>query len=441
LLNPNGGSIALLTTTRTVYSDNNHRLNKAFIKNVFLKDDEGKRLRLGEIIKRTKWDSTLGNDANKLNFTLLGDPALTLTYPAHEVITDSVNGTAADVSTTVGALDIVTLKGHIANEDNGTLISDFNGIVTVTVFDKEETKQTLNNDGNSGIMTFKERPTLFSGRAEVVNGKFSLTFMLPKDINYSSGIGKVIYYAGDTINDYEAHGYHDNFIIGGSGSGSFDDNEGPLINMYLNTPAFRSGDRVNPTPLFVAHLSDENGINIIGNGIGHDIVMMLDNDNQKWIVLNDYFESDLGTYQSGTVSYKLPIQTNGKHTLTFRAWDLLNNSSAASLDFEVINGLSVGIIEAYCYPNPARDYVQFVLEHDRPDAVLGVTVHVFDLAGRELWNYNSDFYTSGNTLYIKEWNLTTNSGLKIGKGIYLFIIDVSSSSGKMSSKTQKIIVQ
>ena len=164
-------------------------------------------------------------------------------------------------------------------------------------------------------------------------------------------------------------------------------------------------------------------------------------DNGNWTVLNEYFEFDLGSYQSGTLQYKLPMQTNGKHTLTIRVWDLLNNSSSASLDFEVVNGLPVGIIDAFCFPNPARDYIQFVLEHDRPGTVLDVTVRVFDLSGRELWNYNSDFYTSGNTLYIKEWNLTTNSGQRLRNGIYLFKIDVSSSTGRMSTKTKKMIVQ
>jgi len=443
LLNPNGGGIALLTTTRTVYSEPNFRLNRAFASNVFKKNNEGKRLSLGDIIKNTKRDELLGNDPNKLNFTLLGDPALTLNYPAHEIITDSINGIAADEQVTVCALDLVTVKGHIVDENSGTLINDFNGVVTLTIFDKEEEKQMLDNNqeglSNFKMKSFKERPALFSGKAEVINGEFTITFLMPKDINYSFGIGKISYYAGDTINDYEAHGYHDKLIIGGSNNGIFSDDEGPIIDLYLNTPTFLSGDRVNPTPLLVAHLFDEHGINIVGNGIGHDIIMMLNNDNRNWTVLNEYFESDLGTFQSGTVQYKLPVQANGKYTLTLRAWDLLNNSSTATIEFEIAN-VPVGILDAYCFPNPARDYVQFVLEHDRPDDVLDVTVHVFDLSGRELWNYSSDFYTSGNTLYIKEWNLTTTSGQKIKTGIYLFKIDVSSSSGKMSTKTKKIIV-
>ena len=53
LLNPNGGAIALLSTTRLVYSAPNYNLNTKFIKTVFEKEN-GEFPRLGDIFKKTK---------------------------------------------------------------------------------------------------------------------------------------------------------------------------------------------------------------------------------------------------------------------------------------------------------------------------------------------------------------------------------------------------
>lgn len=441
LLNPNGGGVAMFTTTRTVYSHPNFNLNMKFTDYVFSRDENNKRLRLGDIMKKSK--ASLSNEPNNLKFILLGDPALLLAYPSFQVVTDSINGLDATQPqmTTIGALDIVTIKGHI--DDEGLVMDDFNGFVEISVFDKEQNIKTLNNDActtrvDCGVYTYRDRSIIFAGKAEVVDGYFSISFIVPKDINYAFGTAKITYYAADENNDFEANGSYTHFIVGGSSSREINDNEGPQIQMYLNTPDFSSGDVVNESPLFVANVSDENGINIIGNGVGHDIVLMLDN--QDWIILNSYYQPNMGTYQSGVVRYKFNDLSEGKHTLTFRAWDLQNNSSSEIVNFEVKKGKSVDIIDVYCYPNPASDETFFMLTHDRPDELVNVVLRVFDLSGRELWNYDTDIYPTDNSTQITSWDLKTGSGQTLQRGVYLFKVEVESSSGKMSSKSKKMII-
>jgi hypothetical protein len=441
LFNSTGGGIALFSTTRVVFSSPNFNLNSMFYKNVFTRDENGNRLRFGDIIKKTK--CALVGDDNKLNFTLLGDPALMLEYPNYKILTDSVNGKDANAAApTIHALDKVTLKGHI-NGDDGSLMTNFNGNVTITVYDKAEKVRTLNNDGctsrdSCGIYTFTDRAILYSGMAQVVDGEFAITFLVPKDINYTFGTGKINYYASDDINNYEAQGFYTNFIIGGSSNQIITDTIGPQIKMYLNTPSFVSGDKVNESPLFVSKVSDPYGINIVGSGIGHDIVMQLDN--TDWTVLNDYFQSDLGTYQSGTVTYQLSNLTDGSHTLNFRVWDLLDNSSSASLNFNVVTGLPLNIIDAFCYPNPANGMTTFVLNHDRPDELANVVISVYDLTGREVYSLNTEVYLTGNATTIAQWNLETNSGQKLQPGIYLYKLQITTPSAKTATQSKKIII-
>jgi hypothetical protein len=434
LLNPNGAGVALFTTTRTVFADSNHTLIKKFYDQIFTGDENGNRLRLGDIIKLSKTYS----DNNKLSFALLGDPALLLSYPENKVQTEKINEkNVSELDITISALSEVTLKGYITDNDANKL-ADFNGEITITVFDKEEQIKTLNNDKDSnGSFVFLDRPTIFVGKAELVNGEFTTTFMVPKDINYTDGFGKIVYYAVDKETNMEAHGSFSNIKVGGTDDRIIDDNKGPDIEMYLNTSFFKSRDLVNNSPLFVANVHDENGINRIGIGIGHDIVMQIDN--KDWIVLNDAFEPDLGTYKSGIVSYKLENLTEGKHTLMFRVWDLLNNSSTDSFEFEVGGeNMSVGILDAYTYPNPATSSATFVLTHNRPDEVLDVVLRVFDLSGRQLWSFSSEFYSVDNSIVVTEWDLTTDSGQKLQKGIYLFKVEVMTKNGMESTKTKKM---
>ena len=298
LLNQNGGGIALLSTTRLVYSDLNFILNQNFYKYVFQRD---KNYRLGDVLRLTKIIS--GASHNKRNFTLLGDPALQLAYPKNIIITDSINGKNISVNIdTLKALSQVKISGYI-EASNGIRLNDFNGTISPVVFDKVTTLSTLSNDGTPKMNFDVQNNILYKGKASVTNGNFSFTFIIPKDISYNLGFGKISYYAHN--NNYDAHGYCKNILIGGSADSLITDNRGPSINLYMNNKNFVFGGITDENPILLAFVKDGYGINTVGSGIGHDITAILDNNPSNLIVLNDYYESDINSYRSGKIEYQL----------------------------------------------------------------------------------------------------------------------------------------
>lgn len=431
VLNPVGGGIGILSAVRPVYASQNYVLNKLFCENLFKKRN-GEHMRVGDVIALAK--NSIGSEINKLSYIYLGDPAVKLNYPTnYKVITTKINESAALGSDTLRALSVATIKGVIA-DDAGNIVDNFNGLLHVVVYDKVQRITSLNNH-NDGTITFSDRPnTLFSSDIEVTNGTFSFTFMLPKDIKYNFGGGRINYYAQDDINDYEAQGYFENFTVGGTSNNTIEDTEGPIVQLYLNSTNFVSGNKVNETPLFIATLSDINGINTVGSGIGHDLMLTVDKDPYQSLVINDYYQANVNSYTEGTVRYQLPEMTNGKHTLTFRGWDLLNNSTTATIDFEVVKGLTPEIYSVSNYPNPAKTVTNIIVIHDRPETVLKTTIEIFDISGRKIWS------KSQSTVDNITWNLVTDSGQKAKTGIYFYRVNIKTQNSDTYSKTNKMLV-
>ena len=435
-LNPKGGAIALLTTTRVVYASQNSTLNQAFIKHIFDKPN-GKRLRLGDIMRLAKCDISLANDRNKLNFSLIGDPALTLAYPDYHVEVEEFNGSNTSEYTTIKAGGRVTVKGRILDADGNTA-NDFTGTLHPSVFDSKEEVTTLNNTGE-GAYTYVERnKVLFSGSYPVEQGQFEFTFPVPMDINYSNEQGMLNLYAIDT-NRREAGGYFDSFLVGGTDGGAPDDKEGPKMMLYLNTPDFPWGGKTNETPLFVAQLEDANGINTVGNGIGHDLTLIINGQAGLTYALNDYFTPAPGDFTRGTVRFSIPGLPEGNHTLQFRAWDLMNNSSTSTLDFEVVKGLRPGLFSIETTHSPARDNTTFILSHNRPGSTLDVTITVYDFSGRPLWIHTERGMSADNYYYV-DWDLCSNGGQRLAPGVYIYSGSITSGDSKESTKSQKIVI-
>ncbi|MBD9091164.1 MAG: hypothetical protein EGQ20_01325 [Bacteroides oleiciplenus] len=440
-LNAKGGAIALLTTSRVVYAPQNSALNQAFLRHIFSRP-EGKRLRLGDIMRLSKCDEALANDKNKLNFSLIGDPALTLAYPDYQVQIDEFAGVnvaeEGAVYPQAKAGSKITVKGHILTPE-GNPAEDFTGTVHPTVLDSKEQVTTLDNRGE-GAYTYTERSkTLFSGSDSVRRGRFEFTFPMPLDINYSDEEGLLSLYALNADRTNEAGGYFDHFLVGGTADEISSDTLGPKMTIYLNTPDFQSGGQTNNTPLFVAELEDADGINTVGNGIGHDLSLCIDGSAVLTYNLNDYYTSTAGDYTRGMVHFSVPDLAEGKHTLSFRAWDLLNNSSTKTLDFEVVRGLRPNLFSVICTQSPARESTTFVLSHNRPGSTLAVRMSVYDFSGRELWTHLEKGISEGQTYYI-EWDLCSNGGQRLAPGVYLYRASIVSDGSRESTKAQKIII-
>lgn len=433
-LNPKGGAIALFTTSRVVYAAQNSALNIAFTQHLFDTSAEGKRLRLGDIMRLSK--RSLGDERNKLNFSLIGDPALTLASPDYQIAIDEFDGPLTDELPFAKAGGKITVKGHVLTPD-GLLAEDFKGTVHPTVFDNSEDVKTLDNLGE-GAFTYQARSkVLFAGSDSVRQGRFEFTFPVPLDINYSDQSGMLNLYARSVANR-EAGGAFDRFLVGGTDEDvSLTDTLGPRMMLYLNTPDFAWGGKTNETPFFVAELEDADGINTVGNGIGHDLSLMIDG--RTSYSLNDSYLPEPGDYTRGTVRFSLPELTEGKHTLQFRAWDMLNHSSTQSLEFEVVNGLRPGLFELSCTKSPAHEQTTFILSHNRPGSELAVRIAVCDFAGRELWVYTEQGVSADRYYYI-DWNLCSNSGQRLAPGVYLYRASITSGGSKESTKTEKIVI-
>ena len=442
MLNPKGGAIGLFTTTRTVYTDRNALMNSTFIKNVFTKGEDNKPLRFGDAVRITKAAMSTYGYVNNLQFVFLGDPAMRFSYPSYEVVVDQFNtAPAEETATTIKAGGNVTVKGRVLDE-MGNPATSFNGEVYATVQDNLETITTYNNTGFASYpFSYQDRTKmLFTGSNVVTDGNFSFNFPVPLDINYSNENGMINLYAIDAEKEHEGNGTFSNFLIGGTETGATaSDGVGPTMTVYLNTPDFVYGDKVNQTPYLFVELEDADGINTVGNGVGHDIVAILDNSPVYYYELNSYYESVLGDYTKGTIRYQLPSIAPGKHELLVRAWDVKNNSSFKKISFNVVEGLSLGSLDILCDTSPAVSGTTFILSHDRPGELLNVKISVCDLSGNDLWTYTTSGTSSGNYYYV-DWNLETSGGQRVAPGLYLFCATVSTNDSSEITRTRKIVV-
>ncbi len=443
VLNDKGGAVAFFGTTRTVYSQQNRMMNLAFTKRVA---DPAKRMSIGEAVRQAKNQMVTSNEdlsINKLHYVLLGDPAMKLALPNRKAVIDSINGVAVNSADkhVMKAGERVKVSGHIENAD--TVASDFEGTMTAIVSDaKKKIYCRLNNTGDDGA----EEPfvyedysgTVYKGTDSIHGGRFEFTFVVPKDINYSDGACDIRIHAVNSDKTRTAAGNTDRLVLNGS-SEFKTDSIGPSIYCYLNSSSFTNGDAVNSTPYFIAEIHDEDGINAAGNGIGHDLQLIIDGDMAKTYSLNDNFTFDFGSYKSGTVGFSIPQLSVGKHTLKFRAWDVLNNSSTSELSFTVTNGAAPTLFDVECTKNPATTSTSFRVIHDRIGAELKVMFEFFDMSGRLLGTHTTTGTAADNTFTV-DWDLTVNSGAKLGTGVYLYRANISSEGGDYSSKTKKLIV-
>lgn len=446
LLNPEGGAVAFYGTTRTVYAPQNKKINSAFMEYVLTCDKNGKPITLGEAQRQAKnylVKNGIETTKNKLQYSLLGDPALSLALPTYTAVIDNINGIAVegDSLPQLRAGDKVSIKGHI--ELAGSKAENFSGTLDAMVRDTKETiKCKLNNTTSEGADTafvFTDRKnTLYHGTNKVENGEFTFTFAVPKDINYADGTGLINIYAYDATLKASAHGACDRFTVNGSNIAE-NDSIGPSIYCYLNSEDFTFGGEVNSTPFFVAQISDKDGINASGAGIGHDMMLIIDGDSEKSYNLNDNFTFDYESYTSGQTYYALPALSEGKHTLKFRAWDILNNSSTTTLDFVVKKNIQPNIVDVYATNNPARESTTFVVAHNFCGAEMNLEIDIMDTSGRLLLSTSKREIATTNTMAYP-WDLRTDSGAKLNTGIYLYRVKLSSNGNSYASKTQKILV-
>ena len=438
-LNPSGGGIALITTTRVVYISNNHYLNTGVAQQVFKKDENFEYPRLGDILRKAKCN-ILQTDSNKLNYTLLGDPALKLLYPEYKIKVTEING--YDISQTVPTIqarDSVFIKGEIYTPQ-GEKATDYNGSICPTVYDSKINRVSYGYGDEGKAFEFSERSNrLYVGKDSIVNGQFEISFKVPREINFADDLGLINLYC---YNDegQEGSGNESNFIVGGFNDSSNDDFDGPEIYYaYLNSDDFQNGDEVNESPLLIAEVYDPSGINISDAGIGHQMTVTIDNQTIHSDV-SSYFEPTVGEFGRGVITYPLSELSEGDHTLRLKVRDTENNSSEVELNFTVKTGLKPVIYDLYADQNPASTSTNFYLRHNRPDAIINVTISVYNLMGVEVWQYTGKGLSDMFKSYPINWDLTDSSGNRVPGGIYLYKAIISTDNEHEATRSKKLCV-
>ena len=444
VLNPSGAALAFYGTTRTVYAIQNRTMNLYFMKYLFGTDSKGRRYTVGDAIRLAKNAIITAGESsqkeNKLQYALLGDPALVIGAPLQRVVVDSINGkpaaTASDIRLQAGSR--VRVSGHVNGADR-QLLSAFQGVVSCRVYDTSTQVTCNNNAGATNAFTFTDRSSLlFDVKDSVRQGRFSISFTVPVDIHYDDGAGRMVFYALSDDRATEANGYSENFTLSAA-EHELTDTIGPDIMAFLGDEEFQDGDAVPCQPHFIALLEDESGVNVSGNGIGHDLSLCVDGRADLTFNLNGGYQGEFGDPTRGSVGFTLPQLQDGPHSLTFRAWDVLNNTSTATLNFVVNSRLKPQLMQLTASPQPAVESTTFMVAYDRPGADCTFTLEVFDFSGRKLWSHTATTSTPTG-LYTVPWNLTTSQGGRLGSGIYLYRCTLQSGSAKEVSKTQKIVV-
>jgi len=278
----------------------------------------------------------------------------------------------------------------------------------------------------------------------VTNGDFEFSFIVPKDISYKLDYGKISYYADNsnvsTSNYFDAHGYNKNVIIGGSADSIGIDNDGPLVELYMNDTTFVYGGITDEDPLLIAKVFDENGINTVGNGIGHDITSIIDEETSDIYVLNDYYESDLDSYQKGRVEYNFFDFEKGIHKLKFKVWDVYNNSTEEELEFIVAESSELVLDHIFNYPNPFTTNTAFYFNHNQPNSDLDVLIQVFTITGKLVKSISTVVTSSGYNCDPIPWDGLDEYGDKIGRGVYVYRLKVRAPNGNVVDKFEKLVI-
>lgn len=439
-LREGGGAIAMFTTVRVVFSGPNHTLNINYYNEVFKWDALNNRMpTMGEVFYRTK-NVSWGGSINNRNFSLLGDPAMQLAYPKNKAVITNINGIAVQdtVVDTLRSLNLITIQGEVRDQQD-VFLPNFNGDLAITVYDRPSKFTTRRRPFD--FIWQKNR--IFKGSATVQNGRFSFQFVVPVDISYEDNLpnlhGKISLYFNDAQTD--GGGCNTNIFIGGSDSTTISDKKAPELSLFMNDIKFADGGLVGPDPVLLAEVFDENGINTVGTGIGHELTAVLDGNESKVIILNDYYQANKNSYQDGTISYPFKDLDAGDHHLRVKVWDVANNSAESEINFVVADDATMALGHVLNYPNPFTSNTKFFIEHNKNGNLLNVTVKIYTVSGKVVKTLDDTFFANGNLYCDLEWDGLDDYGDAIGRGVYVYQVTVKDeTSGERISKFEKLVL-
>jgi len=443
--NDQGGAIAVISATRPAIISENRYISEAIGRHALTRDENMRFIPVGEALRRAKNDYRMGNtpipNENKLRYVFLGDPAMRMALPGQRAVVTHINGTPTDSEDqpVIMASQIANIKGYITESD--TPLGDFDGTLTATLYDADKSTVSLGNGDKGKEEVFEEHGSrLFAGSAKINSGEFEMTIPMPAEIAENYRNATLSLYARESKGKREAIGVNRDFYVYGVDDSAPEDDVCPQIeSFYLNHSSFRDGDIVNPSPMAIATVSDNISINLSTAGIGHQMVMFLDRPEESFADIATYFTpSDDGT-PSGTIAYPLQNLNTGEHTLTLRIWDTGGNFSEKTISFIVSNEAAPRLFEVFTDANPASVEANFYLSHNRPDAMVDITLEIYNISGQQVWTSTqsgrSDLFAS----FPIRWNLCDKAGRRVQRGIYIYRARMKESDGSVSNSISRKI--
>ena len=433
---PDGGGIAIFTTTRKAFSSANIQLAASFFSH--LKSvNGGENQKMGDLMRIVKNEN--GNNIYIRNFVLLGDPAQDIAFPVQKAVTTVINGDpVGNGQDTLKGLTIVTVKGEIRN-GAGNKIVTYSGLIYPKVFDKPVTYTTIGNTSDSYPQNFKEQNRLlFSGKTTVTNGDFEFSFIVPRDIGIQYGAGKISYYSHDSLTD--ANGYDSEIIIGGENTAGDTVVNGPGIALYMDNNRFISGGKTGRNPVMLAYLTDPAGINNLDLGIGHDLTAILDKDDAHSIILNDYYQQETDSCSSGSIAYPFLNLEPGFHSLSVKAWNVYNVSSEKEIFFWVSDQQIPSLQQVKNIPNPLRTDTKFVFSSANVTGDVDVQILIYSFTGQLVKTISKKIFETAGEVQVIPWDGSGDSGMYLSNGIYPYRIVLKGSNGNFAQAFQKVLI-
>lgn len=440
-----GGASAIISAVRPTYIPSNGKMSESLGNYMFLRDNDGRHLPLGEIVRRAKND--LNSESNKLRYVLIGDPSMRTLTPDNKVVLTKVGGVelGTDQPAELMARQSTTIEGYVADY-KGDIIPDFSGVISATVYDAEYsvvTKGHTTPGEEDGIpVTFQQiGDRIFAGNDSIVNGRFTMNVAMPSSIaeNYTPAAANLYAKSLNPSAHADACGLNRDFYVFGEDLTANDTLPPVIRKIYINHPDFTDGAFVNSSPMLIAEVADETGLNISTAGLGHQMSILLD-DKKSFTDVCNYFTPSVSEPGAGVIAYPLPEIAKGAHKLRLRVYDTSDNSAASELSFVVSPDQAPTLYDVYTDTNPASTQANFYLSHDRPDANIEVTITVFNLLGKPIWSSTtsgrSDMYLS----FPITWNLTDQAGSRVSRGVYLYQASVKADGIESATKTKRIAV-
>ena len=441
VLREKAGAIALVTTTQLVYQSSNRIMNSQYLMAQFSHSNT-QWATFGDAFRRSK-NQTYVNPgsfdlANFRKFALLGDPALLPAFPKELISTDSiVDMNSQKVIDSLKALGHYKIIGSVRNGSNQVL-SNFNGTATVLILDKPRKIQLVTKETNANRTYYSQNTIIYRGQASVQNGQFTIEFILPKDLDITPGKTRILYYAQSSTED--AAGCDTNYVLGNFSDTPIVDDDKPVVRPFMNDSLFRNGGITNPNSVLYVKLSDASGINVSGNGVGHDCIAVLDDDEQHPFVLNDYYETETGTYKKGIIKFPMKNLAPGIHNIKVKAWDINNNSGEGRVDFSVVSGSETVLGNVFNFPNPFNDVTTFSFEHNHPNENLEVQIDILSTTGQLIHQIKENLQATGSRTATITWDTKSSFGVSVASGMYVYRISITTPNGQSAAAYQKLII-